>query len=455
MVLNRKTDRRRRLLVDSNSLVGEAGEVAAQSKKRSTKKTFAQTDVRKAYAVGAKRRHQRKVTDLIPKRRLAYAFTIVVFAVLLTGVNLLAYFAPSWQAIIGRQGLDALAVTGPSSLATYLSTIFFAVASALCFQIYALRQHRCDDYEGTYRVWGWLAPAFAIASLGSLLPLTSISENIFMAVSGRGFSVTWLPMAIGIGFASLFLIRYLMEVRYSFGTVAWAVLAWLGICTSWAIPEILTAFSSGVDERLVNDLALGNGLLVAAAASLLANLTYARFVFLRSNGFIHAMPKQIKSKATLPFRPFRERNDTRRTRADRKAAAVAEKEAAKADEQPAAKQAKKSSRRVSAGTTSKAKKAKAAKPTPAAKPVPKPEPVAAPEPVAPTVEAPVAVAQAEPPVKQVSLSASEKLKQLAAATRIQKTPDQIDGQEAPSTVKMSKAQRRQLRKQQKKQNRAA
>ena len=330
MVLNRKTDRRRRLLVDSNSLVGETGEVNAKRKEPSANKAPVQTDVRKAYAVGAKRRHQRKVTDLIPKRRLAYSLTVAVFAVLLVGINLLGYFAPSWHAVIGRQGLDALAVTGPSSLSTYLSTIFFAIAAVLCFQIYALRQHRCDDYEGSYRVWGWLAPAFAIASLACVLPLTAISQNIFMAVSGRGFTVTWVPLVVGVGAASLFLIRYLMEVRYSYGTVAWASLAWLAICTSWASPEALKAFSPNVDQSLANDLASGNGLLIAAAASMLANLTYARFVFLRSNGFIQAKPKQIKTKAAFPFRPFRDRTDERRTRADRRAAMAAEKEAATA-----------------------------------------------------------------------------------------------------------------------------
>ena len=355
--------------------------------------------------------------------------------------------------------MDALAITGPSSLTTYLSTIFFAIAAALCWQIYALRQHRCDDYEGTYRVWGWLAPAFAIASLACVLPLTAISQNIFTAISGRGFSVTWVPLVIGVGFATLFLIRYLMEVRYSYGTVAWAGLAWLAICTSWASPEILKAYSTGIDQDSVNNLALGNGLLVAAAASLLANLTYARFVFLRSNGFIQAKPKQIKSKAAFPFQPFRDRTEVRRKRAARKAAAAEEKEAATADEQPVAKRTKKSSRKASAETrpASKAKAAKASKP---AKPVPKPEPIAKlakPRPVVvtPTPEAPVASEKADPPAKQVSLSASEKLKQLAAATRIQKTPDLVDNQEAPSTIKMSKAQRRKLRKQQKNKNRAA
>ena len=446
MVLNRKTDRRRRLLVDSSSLVGETDAVVAKKTKRSTKEADVQTDVRKAYAIGARRRHQRKVTDLIPKRRLAYSFSIVAFAFLLAGVNLLAYFAPGWQSVIGRQGVEALAVTGPSSLTTFLSTVFFATAAVLCLLIYALRQHRCDDYEGTYRVWGWLAPAFAIASLGCILPLAAISQNIFVAVTGRGFSVSWLPMAIGVALVSLLLIRYLMEVRYSYGTIAWAGLAWLAICTSWAMPEILTAFAPGVDQSSINDWALGNGLLVTATATLLANLTYARFVFLRSNGFIHAKPKQIKAKATLPFKALRERSDTRRSRAARKAAATGKESAAEAE--PAVATKPKKSRRKAPAKSATASKSRKAAATKTAEPVAKPKLVK-------ETAAPVAAAPAEPPVKKVSASASERLKQLAAASRIQKTPDQASTEEPPATVKMSKAQRRKLRKQQKKQNRAA
>ena len=448
MVLNRKTDRRRRLLVDSKSQVGDASVTTKKSKKQSTAEEPAQTDVRKAYSIGAKRRHQRKVTDLIPKRPLAYSLSIVGFAVLLASVNLLASFSPNWISVIGHDGVEALAITGPSSLTTYLSTVFFAVAAALCLQIYALRQHRCDDYEGTYRVWGWLFPVLAIASLGCVLPLASISKNIFTAVSGRGFSVQWLPFAIGVLLVSLVLVRYLMEVRSSLGTVAWASLAWLAICVGWGTPEVLPVFALELNQASVRDLALGNGMLVAAMATLLANLTYARFVFLRSNGFIHSKPKQIKAKQTLPFRPFRERTDARRERASRKAAATEEN--ANSALAPAAAEPKRSRRKAveKTPTASKPKATKASKPVKkaTAKPVPKPEPVKK-TPVA-------AAAKVDPPAKQVSASASERLKQLAAATRIQKTPEQTD-QQAQGTIKLSKAQRRKLRKQQKQQNRAA
>ena len=449
MVLNRKTDRRRRLLVDSKSQVGGASVATKKSKKQSTAEEPVLTDVRKAYSIGAMRRHQRKVTDLIPKRPLAYSLSIVVFVVLLASVNLLAAFSPNWISVIGRDGVEALSITGPSSLTTYLSTIFFAVAAALCLQIYTLRQHRCDDYEGTYRVWGWLFPAFAIASLGCVLPLISISQNIFIAVSGRGFSVQWLPLALGVFLVSLLLIRYLMEVRSSLGTVAWASLAWLAICVGWGTPEILSAFVPELNQATVQNLALGNGILVAAMATLLANLTYVRFVFLRSNGFIHSKPKQIKAKQTLPFRPFRERKDGRRERVSRKSAAEEKID----DVTPAAAEPKKPRRKTppKAPAASKPKVAKASKAKKTAtRPAPKPKPVK--EQSAAT--APVVEKSVDPPVKQISASASERLKQLAAATRIQKTPEQTDEQD-PGIIKLSKAQRRKLRKQQKKQNRAA
>ena len=454
MVLNRKTNRRRRLMVDSNSIVGESVPATTTKKKRSANEESIQTDVRKAYAVGAMRRHQRKVTDLIPKRPLAYSLSVFAFLVLIASVNLLAHFSSSWHSVIGQQGVQALAITGPNSLSTYLSTVFFAVAAALCLQIYALRQHRCDDYEGTYRVWGWLAPVFVIASLACVLPLGAMSQNIFTAVSGRGFSVTWLPLAIGVGLVSSLLVRYLMEVRYSYGTAAWSCLAWFAICASWAMPEILAGLDLNVDRQAVQNLALGNGILIAAASSLLANLTYARFVFLRSNGFIHAQPKQVKAKSTLPFRPFRERTNARR---DRKASATVTKETMAVDAPPKSKpvktQAKKSTTRKAAAKSTTASKPKATKTSKAAKSA-----VVAKAPVKsqPVPETPaLKVAAVDEPAKQVSVSASEKLRQLAAATRVQKTTDQTDDQSHPNGKPMSKAQRRKLRKQQKQQKRAA
>ena len=85
--------------------------------------------------------------------------------------------------------------------------------------------------------------------------------------------------------------------------------------------------------------------------------------------------------------------------------------------------------------------------------MPKPEP----EKEQVVATAPAEEKAVDPPTKQISVSASERLKQLAAATRIQKTPQQTEqtDQQDPGVIKLSKAQRRKLRKQQKKQNRAA
>ena len=94
---------------------------------------------------------------------------------------------------------------------------------------------------------------------------------------------------------------------------------------------------------------------------------------------------------------------------------------------PVAAQPKKSTRK----TTKKApaaSKPKAAKTSKAKKTVTKP--VTKPEPVKKlsVAAAPAEDNSVDPPAKQISVSASERLKQLAAATRIQKTPEQADEQ---------------------------
>lgn len=484
MVLNRSTDRRRRLLVDSSSPAGEATTQPHSATGSTGSVDAGMLDVRRSYAIGAHRRHQRKVIDLIPKRPLAYSAAIGILAVLLVGVNLLAYFAPSWNSIIGQDGIASLALTGPQSITTWLATIFFAITAGLCLQIYALRQHRSDDYEGSYRIWAWLSITLAVTSLACVVPITSIAQNVFSAVSGREFATSWLPAAIGITFASLLLVRYLMEVRASYGTVAWAGLAWLAISLRVSSPEMLASiFPQSTDQDYAFSLVWGNGLLVAAAATLLANLTYGRFVFLRANGFIASKPKSIEQATTSRSVSLRERFATRRAsrkqaaqvkRAQRQAAKVtaAELAAATVAAAPAPKDKTPTVKKSIAPAKPAKQKRKKQSPATATEPIetsatPKKQTQAKPQkaqrstPASPEPEILKMSSRIEPAVdasasKSISDSASAKLKQLADAARAKKNASEgTDEASMDGNQKLSKAERRRERKLQRQQKRAA
>lgn len=491
MVLNRNTDRRRRLLVDANSSTGEAATQRQPASANPGSDNEGLLDVRRAYAIGAHRRHQRKITDLIPKRPLAYSAAIGIIALLLLAINVLAYFSPNWKSVIGTEGVAALALVGPQSITTWLATIFLATTAALCLQVYALRQHRSDDYEGSYRIWAWLSLVLAVASLACVVPITAIAGNIFSAVTGREFATSWLPSAIGITFASLLLVRYLMEVRASYGTVAWASLAWLAISLRISSPEMLTAIlPESIDQNQASDFAWGNGLFVAAAATLLANVTYGRFVFLRSNGFIASAPKRIEQKSESESNSLSLRERWANNRAARKQAAAdrrAERRAAKAASQE---QSNATATSIAASKEQAADNAESAATATPARPKAKPKTkkrtttksnTPAQPKVAVETQAASSSKKAKPAAsvqqesqpeilkmsssvgkpandssKTISDSASAKLKQLADAARAKSVAaDPATDESAPTIKKLSKSERRRQRKNQRQQKRAA
>jgi hypothetical protein len=459
MVLNRKTDRRRRLLVDSNSTAGELSPAVASGSRRASNEQTDLSDDRRPYAISAQRRHQRKITDLIPKRRMAYSLAIGCFVCLLIALNLLSMFAGRWESVIGREGVEALSMAGSGTLTNWLATIFLAATAGLCLQIYALRQHRSDDYEGTYRIWGWLFAAFAVASVTCYIPLGRISINVLESVTGRAFVAgSWVPAAIAATLASLLLIRFLLEVRFSYGTVVWAVLAWLAVGLGLAADQIASSSHLiGVDPEVARSFAIGNGLIVAAGATLWANLTYGRFVFLRSNGFIKSAPKKIKKKKVKAVKPRRVKAKPANAQPDATVATATSKKKTPAAAKKTRVKAKPAVVRPAAKRKAAAKPKVITKPTPAVESQP-----ADAEPVdhsPPTLKFASSVQSSEAQAAEpVSNDSSDKLRQLAAASRAKQAsgPAATGGTgEESGTIKLSKAERKRLRKQNRQKKRAA
>ncbi|MEL7498602.1 MAG: hypothetical protein AAFN77_13430 [Planctomycetota bacterium] len=471
MALSRKSDRRRRLLVDASTPLGEAPAAPAEPTSRAQPKGG--VSEARAYTIAAERRHQRKTTDLIPKRRLAYLLTVVVFCSALAVINLCAIYATSWESVIGSEGVAALQIWGAGTLASWFATLCWILAAALCLQIFVLRRHRNDDYDGTYRVWGWLTIACLIASLMCTVNVASSVSNIVRYLASMSLTdPAWLPVVIVGMLSSLFAIRVLVEVRGSYGTAAWVTIAWISfnIGTSLSLMHDATAQTAGGTffGWISISLLTGNAMLLLATSAIMANLTYARYVFLRANGFIRVANKVANEQETLS------ESNTRATRSKRKKATTKSK--GKTEKSTTTKARSTATAKTSSTKTSKAKSKStaASKPAQTAKSKVKPEPTIA----AKTNQSdepkiiPVSAAKSETNVESAdqatsssSVSASEKLRQLAAASRAKqaaqsqtsatKETPAPTAAERKASAKLSKAERRKLRKKQRQTKRAA
>ena len=465
MAISRKSDRRRRLLVDGNTPLGETQ--AARESNSGPPPTNLSSIESRLYTVAAERRHQRKTTDLIPKRRIAVATILSLVALAVVILNVLAINSPNWEPIVGRDGVAALKIWGPGTLATWFASVCWVAAAAICAQIFVLRRHRNDDYEGTYRVWGWLA---FLSLFASALCSVDIPGVIFHVASWAThvslFEPNWLiPATISV-VVGLVVVRALFEVRCSYGTVAWYTMAWI----AWSISTVASMNGSDASVAssswmgLSTELVTGNGLLLTAVFALFGKLNYARYVFLRANGLVKAPQTPIETRAEsvdeeeVPAAKPAQRKRT--TRAKAKTSSRETKQTPTIKTKTKVTPAKEATAKE---TTAKETASKKPQDVAEQKAAESPKPSTIPLQVisaSKNVENEAANSNAKP---EASLSASEKLRQLAEVSRARQKSQSVDVVESQPEIsstqatnkKMSKAEKRKLRKAQRKAKRAA
>lgn len=450
MVVRRSDARRRRLVVEPATLPGGVC-VEPNSKQQSNPGTPPSSppprgrgcpaDAR-AYAFGGERRNQLKTTDLIPKRALSYLSVVLVILGCLALINFFATQSPEWGKQIGADGLAALAISGAGSIANWFMSFLLILAALSCLQIFAMRQHRCNDYRGTYRLWIWMAGLLLFASMGCVVDLGLLGENLTVALLNQSAAErVWLAVTIKLTILTLIAARLLFEVRESRGSIALVSFVWLAFSSAVVtkIPSVESSLASFHPVMIT-----GNCLLFGTAGLLMAHLTYGRYVYLRANGLILLKVREQEAvdapasadkktkrtkKATLTEQP---KQAAKRPRRKKKAPAP---EVVVQDDEDKSKEASKPAT-VTRKSTAKSTTTKAA--TPSRK---------------------KAKRKGQP-----EKSPSEVLKELAAASRAkEKSKAQAVDEPSESSphdgsveiIKMSKSQRRKQRKLEKQRRRAA
>lgn len=432
MVVRRSDARRRRLVIEPATQSGDApdsGTSPTQAKNTSApssppKRTKNRNSDTRAYAYGADRRNQLKTTDLIPKRVLSCLLVVLSLLACLAAINLFANLSPQWQAQIGDSGLIAFSIGGQGSIANWFLAFLMIMTGLSCLQIYAIRQHRCNDYRGTYRLWMWLAAICVIVSVGFVVDLAAVVSSVAHSLTQHAFADRiWLPLTVKLVVLSTIVARVLYEVRESRGSLALGVFVWTAyvLASIVQLPTVKTALADVGPEMVA-----GNCILFGTAALLLAHLTYGRFIFLQANGLVK---QKSRSKTTAK---------------QKKTSAVRKQKATKIKATPKRAATKKTTDQPQAT-----------------------EPVAKETPKTKKAAQPKSTAIRDQRVNKKNSrkddkSPSDVLKELAAASRAKQSSktqsvvsDAADDDVSSGIIKMSKSQRRKKRKLEKQNRRAA
>jgi hypothetical protein len=242
------------------------------------------------YAEAARRQHQLHVTDLVPLRGWLLSVLFLGGCAAIAGVVSAYWFVPG--AADGRWPLLDLAQD--SSLAAWLGAAWLACGVPLALVIFAVRRHRLDDYRGRYRMWLYVTPALLWLSLEQTAALhVTVREGLHSATGWTMFTATspyWsLTLAALLAALGLRLAFETHRCKLATAGVAVALLvgfAGLAVELNWIVLEAGRTYMAALVS-----LQLGAILLLLASLGV-----YARHVVLAADGRLIVRVKKPRAR---------------------------------------------------------------------------------------------------------------------------------------------------------------
>ena len=282
-----RDDRRRRVLAEE--LAGDASATADAAPKAAVK-----IDKTQRYTDAAKRENHRPATDLVPRRVLPLVLWYL-FGLALAGGLMVGVISPAKTDLANTAGVGQLLdASQGGSLAGWFSSLTFILSAVGCVLIYSVRRHKLDDYRGRYRLWLWCAAAWIAMSIDATANLHAPFSRAMAKATGWSAlpdGAVWWIAVWGL-ILSVLSLRLIFEVR----DCSLAMLAIIGVGVLW-----LTALacdygwipSSFPLAEHAATLAIGCRL-IGQVTLLLAVGAYCRHVLLDAEGLLKVRPPKPK-----------------------------------------------------------------------------------------------------------------------------------------------------------------
>lgn len=307
MVLRRTDERRRRVVMDeAMQTPDESAENVspARGEPLKSKRT-------RQYSRNADRRNLPRCADFVPVSRVAVLSGWCICLTCLLILNL-AY------GLLGTKAIARLPLTsealgfGPRSLSNWLQVTCWSTAGLISLVIFSIRQHRSNDFRGTYRLWRWVAVECGLLSLSTLVDVSGILSELTGWLAGRNLDrAGTLLISIQVLLASIVGIRLLFELRASHAASALALAA--GGC--WIAALLVQHQAIGPELNSNREFVAGNLWLWTAAMAFMCLLTYARFVILHASGAIYVPERSAKQKKKKRSASVKSKGRTKRRKA--------------------------------------------------------------------------------------------------------------------------------------------
>jgi len=235
--------RRRRVLTDD--VIGSANEASAVAPAAPSARTRRTAVHSRPYGESALIDKQPRVTDLIPQR---YGIIVLMFLAGLTAVTgLEALYV--WMPDLARFSIDgtvaAFDLDAEGSLASWFASTTLSLAALVSVLIFSIRRHKADDYHGRYRIWLWAAACWLAMSVDEGSSLHEGFKELMIHVTGQhGFgdgSVWWIgAYLLVLGVVGVRLLLEMRECRFSTSLLLLAAACYVAAVAAelgWLVPQ--------------------------------------------------------------------------------------------------------------------------------------------------------------------------------------------------------------------------
>jgi hypothetical protein len=288
-----RDERRRRVLLEDAQAASSEGGAGNEPSRLSRRSSGATAAPGKRYSDAARPERQPRVTDLAPVRAWTLSVLLMSLLSLVAALIGLDGQVGDWSRLVGRANLAPLDLAAAGSLASWFRSVLLATAAVYSVLVFLIRRHKVDDYRGRYRYW---MAATLLLLLGSVDASTGLHRT-FGALIARssglltaGDGAAWSLILAGVLFGGLAL-RGLIEIRHSRGAVASLLIAATAYGASAACFTGLIPLYDSLSRLLGHTC-----LLLAHVMTLFCVMVFARYVLLDSQGRLRERAPQPKRK---------------------------------------------------------------------------------------------------------------------------------------------------------------
>ncbi len=281
-----RDDRRRRSLLEDATASQEAGGSAKSRRMAKTAETYTELARTDCHA---------RWSDFVPVRNWTLA-GVSLAGLIVIGVLEAGYYVSAKSPLWASGGLAAMDLARPDSLAGWWSAVVMLSCAVVATFIYSVRRYRLDDYRGRYRVWLGSAALWTVMSIDTQADLRGAARTLGVELSGYagpGDGLIWwlAPWAL---FALWFGLRMVLDMRACRTATASLVLGFLALIGALVTPPVLFSLADDLTVMLGAGCSLLGRWLV-----FFGHVAYARHVLLEAHGRLpvrEAKPKREKKK---------------------------------------------------------------------------------------------------------------------------------------------------------------